>query len=151
MDSRVAFSTRYLEETLPLFQEYRSDKFAQAMRLMEGAYQNENTIYICGNGGSAGTASHMVNDLSKGTIQKDKKRLRVLGLADNMSLFSAYANDNGYETVFEEQLKNFWRGGDVLIAISCSGNSPNVVRAAQFARRNGGHVIGLIGFSSTLR
>lgn len=147
LDPRLAFSSRYLEETLPLFQEYRTEKFAHAMKLMEKAYQNKNSIYICGNGGSAGTASHMVNDLSKGSSVEGKLRLRILGLADNMSLFSAYANDCGYESVFEEQLKNFWREGDVLIAISCSGNSPNVVKAAQFAKNNGGHVIGLIGFS----
>jgi D-sedoheptulose 7-phosphate isomerase len=147
MDPRLVFSSKYLEETLPLFQEYRGEKFAQAMKVMETAYQNGNTIYVCGNGGSAGTANHMVNDLSKGSSVDGKRRLRILGLADNMSLFSAYANDCGYDSVFEEQLMNFWRAGDVLIAISCSGNSPNVVKAAQFAVKNGGQVIGLLGFS----
>jgi D-sedoheptulose 7-phosphate isomerase len=146
-DERIAFSTRYLNEVLPVFQEYKTAKFSQALQAMEKAYQNDNQIFICGNGGSAGTSNHMVNDLSKGSGIEGKRRLRVIGLADNMSLFSAYANDCGYETVFVEQLKDLWNPGDVLIAISASGNSPNVVKAAEFARKNNGYVIGLVGFS----
>jgi D-sedoheptulose 7-phosphate isomerase len=89
----------------------------------------------------------MVNDLAKGSNVEGKKRLRVIGLGDNTSLLTAYANDCGYDTVFVEPMKNFWKKGDILIAISCSGNSPNVVKAAEYARANGGQVIGLIGFS----
>jgi len=147
MDERIAFSSQYLEEVLPVFQEYKTDRLSKALRIMEDAYQGDKQIFICGNGGSAGTSNHMVNDLSKGTSIEGKRRLRVIGLADNMSLFSAYGNDCGYETVFVEQLKNLWNPGDVLIAISASGNSPNVVKAAEFARHNGGQVVGLVGFS----
>lgn len=147
MDPRLQFSENYLRETLPLFEEYRTPLFSQAMSLMEKAYLNQNTIFICGNGGSAGTANHMVNDLSKGSSVEGKVRIRVIGLADNMSLLTAYANDNGYETVFEEQMKNLWRPGDLLIAISCSGNSPNVVKACQYAQAHDGKVISLVGFS----
>lgn len=146
-ESSLNFSSKYLTETLPLFEEYRSAQFARAMEIMVDAYTKGNQIFICGNGGSAGTANHMVNDLSKGTCVEGKKRLKVIGLADNMSLLTAYANDCGYESVFVEQLKNLWNTGDVLIAISCSGNSPNVVHAAEFAKKNGGNVIGIIGFS----
>jgi D-sedoheptulose 7-phosphate isomerase len=117
------------------------------MQLMEQTYLQQKTVFVCGNGGSAGTANHMVNDLSKGCSVEGRKRLRALGLADNMSLLTSYANDCGYETVFEEQMKNLWQTGDLLIAISCSGNSPNVCKAAEYARANGGKVIGLIGFS----
>lgn len=147
MDERISFSNKYLTEALPIFEEYRSLVFSQAIKAMEDAYLNDRQIFICGNGGSAGTSNHMVNDLSKGSSVEGKRRLRVIGLADNMSLFSAYANDCGYETVFVEQLKNLWNPGDVLIGISASGNSPNVVRAAEFARKNSGHVIGLVGFT----
>lgn len=147
MDSRISFSTRYLSEVLPVFNEYKTQQFSDALEILERAYDRESTIYICGNGGSAGTASHMVNDFSKGTSSEGKKRLRTLGLADNMSLFSAYGNDCGYETVFVEQLKNLWKPKDVLIAISASGNSPNVVKAAEFVRKNDGFVIGLVGFT----
>jgi len=144
---RMEFSNRYLAETLPLFDEYRSEHFAQSLQVIEKAYESGSTIFVCGNGGSAATGSHIVNDLSKGTSVEGKKRLRVLGLTDNMSLFSAYANDCGYESVFVEQMKSLWMPGDVLLAISCSGNSPNVLRAAEFARKNGGTVIALVGFS----
>jgi D-sedoheptulose 7-phosphate isomerase len=141
------FANQYLAETLPLFQEYRSDTFKTTMAAMTQAYQHGSTIFICGNGGSAGTSNHMVNDLSKGTVVEGKKRLRVIGLADNMSLLTAYANDNGYETIFVEQLKSLWAPGDILIAISASGNSPNVVKAAEYARLHHGEVISLVGFS----
>jgi len=147
VDERLNFSNKYLEEVLPVFEEYRTPQFSKALELMEKAYLNNQNIFICGNGGSAGTSNHMVNDLSKGSSVKGKRRLKILGLADNMSLFSAYANDCGYDSVFVEQLKNFWNPGDVLIAISASGNSPNVVKAAEFARQNGGSVIGLLGFT----
>jgi D-sedoheptulose 7-phosphate isomerase len=117
------------------------------MDLLWQAYTENKQVFIFGNGGSAGTSSHMVNDLSKGTAVGDHKRLRVLGLADNMSLLSAYANDCGYETVFEEQLKNLLNPGDVCIAISASGNSPNVIRAVEYAKTKGARVISLVGFT----
>lgn len=142
-----SFASKYMEEVLPVFQEYNTPKFTEVMSVLEKAYQRESTIYICGNGGSAGTANHMVNDFSKGSSSEGKRRLRVLGLSDNMSLLTAYANDCGYETIFAEQLKNLWKAGDVLIAISASGNSPNIVKAAEFVRKNDGQVIALVGFS----
>ncbi len=147
MQTSRQFAQDYLEHTLPLLRVYDGPEFEKAMSLMLEAYNKGNNIFICGNGGSAGTSNHMVNDLSKGTAVEGKKRLKVLGLADNMSLLTAYANDCGYETIFEEQLKNLFEPGDVLIAISASGNSENVVRAAKYTVDNGGSVIGLVGFS----
>jgi D-sedoheptulose 7-phosphate isomerase len=143
----TTFATQYLKETLPLFNEYQGEVFQMAMGAMVEAYQRGSTIYICGNGGSWGTSNHMVNDLAKGTAVEGKQRLRVIGLGDNTSLLTAYANDCGYETVFVEPMKSLWKKGDILIAISASGNSPNVVKAVEYARENGGQVIGLIGFS----
>ena len=110
------------------------------------AYDEGRTVFICGNGGSATTASHMAADLGKNSAMLGKPRLRVLSLSDNMSWFSALGNDLGYENVFVEQIENFLQPGDVLIAISASGNSPNVVKAAEFARAHGGKVVGLVGF-----
>ncbi len=147
MQTANEFAKNYLEHTLPLLRVYEEPEFVQVMDLMIKAYQQGNQIFICGNGGSAGTSNHMVNDLSKGTAVADKKRLKVIGLADNMSLLTAYANDCGYETIFEEQLKNLWNPGDLLLAISASGNSENVVRAARYAEDNGGQAVGLLGFS----
>lgn len=141
------FTGQYLAETLPLFQEYAKREFQSAMQAMVEAYHRGSTVFICGNGGSAGTSNHMVNDLAKGSVVEGKMRLRVLGLADNLSLLTAYANDCGYETIFVEPMKSLWKPGDVLIAISASGNSPNVLRAAEYARVNAGQVIGLVGFT----
>lgn len=118
----------------------------QAVQAIIAAYDQERTVFICGNGGSATTATHMTADLGKNSAVPGKKRLRVIGLADNMSWFSALANDLGYENVFVEQITNFLQPGDLLIAISASGNSPNVVNAAQYARDNGGKVVALVGF-----
>jgi D-sedoheptulose 7-phosphate isomerase len=141
------FVGKYLNEAHEIFEVYRGGEFDQAMQMMWQAYQDGKQIFIFGNGGSAGTSNHMVNDLAKGTSVGDKKRLRVIGLADNMSLLTALANDCGYETVFVEQLKNLMNPGDVCIAISASGNSPNVIKACEWARDNKGKVIGLVGFS----
>ena len=118
----------------------------RAVQTIIAAYDEHRTVFICGNGGSATTATHMTADLGKNSAMPGKARLRVIGLADNMSWFSALGNDLGYENVFVEQLENFLEPGDVLIAISASGNSPNVVKAAEFARAHGGKVVGLVGF-----
>lgn len=141
------FAKNYLTETLPLFKEFEGEAFQNAMGAIVEAYHRGSTIFICGNGGSWGTSNHMVNDLAKGSVVEGKKRLRVMGLGDNTSLLTAYANDCGYETVFVEPLKGLFRKGDILIAISASGNSPNVVKACEYVRANGGQVVGLVGFS----
>lgn len=146
-EQRRDFVAQYMDHTLPLFEEYRTPIFQQMLAQLEELYKRDGTLFICGNGGSAGTSNHMVNDLSKGTSIPGKQRFRVLGLADNMSLLSAWGNDNGYETVFVEQLKNLWRKGDMLLVISASGNSPNVVKAAEWVKKQNGIVFGLVGFS----
>jgi len=118
----------------------------RAVQAIITAFDQGRTVFTCGNGGSATTSSHMAADLGKNSAIPGKQRLRVIGLADNMSWFSALGNDLGYENVFVEQLANFLEPGDLLIAISASGNSPNVVKAAEYAREHGGMVIGLVGF-----
>jgi D-sedoheptulose 7-phosphate isomerase len=100
-----------------------------------------------GNGGSASTASHFACDLGKNTVIAGQPRFRVLALTDNMAMFSAYANDNGYESVFAEQLANLVNPQDVVIAISASGNSPNVLKAIKLATQTGATTIGLTGFN----
>ena len=107
--------------------------------------KNKNTIFIMGNGGSASTASHFVGDLSKGTIADGFPRFKAVALTDNIPNMLAWANDEGYEQIFVEQLKNLMEPGDVVIGISASGNSMNVVKAIEYANRNGGLTIGLSG------
>lgn len=113
-------------------------------RLFEG-WSKGHTTYIIGNGGSASTASHMMNDLNKMTSFEGVRRFRAIALTDNMPYITAIGNDIGYADVFVEQLMNLLRPDDVLVAISGSGNSENVIRAAIYARELGASVIGLCG------
>jgi D-sedoheptulose 7-phosphate isomerase len=147
MKNPVEFASDYLAEVLPVFNEYRGAHFEAAMQTLIECYKSGKTVFIFGNGGSAGTSQHMVNDLVKGSVVEGKQRLKVIGLADNMSVLTAYANDCGYDSVFVEPLKTLMSPGDVCIAISASGNSPNVVKAVEYAVGNGGTVISLVGFS----
>jgi D-sedoheptulose 7-phosphate isomerase len=101
---------------------------------------------VIGNGGSASTASHMAADLAKNTIGPNMRRFRIHSLNDNISLVTALANDIGYDHVFSEQLENSVRAGDVLIVISGSGNSKNVLNAMRYARRQSAQVVALLGF-----
>ena len=112
------------------------------------AYENDQMVFTLGNGGSAATASHFAQDLSKGVFKDcvHEKRLRALSLTDNVSLISAVANDDGYEHVFEAQLRILGRPGDVVIAISGSGNSMNVIRAAEYARSKSMCIVGVTGY-----
>ncbi len=109
------------------------------------AWRNRRTTYIIGNGGSASTASHMMNDLSKMTSIGEAPRFRAVALTDNVPHMTAISNDIEYADVFVEQLKNLLLPDDVLIAISGSGNSENVIRAANYAQGIGAFVIGLCG------
>jgi D-sedoheptulose 7-phosphate isomerase len=116
-------------------------------------YQHRRMAFVCGNGGSGSNASHFCEDLGKMTIRREdfdndrKQRLRILSLTDNTPYILAWANDEGFDRVFVEQLKNLASPGDLLIAISGSGNSPNVLRAVDWANRNGLKTFGCTGFS----
>jgi len=110
------------------------------------ARQRGATLFFCGNGGSASTAGHFACDLGKGTIHPDRPRFRAVALTEHLAALTAWANDAAYDRVFVEQLANLYRDGDVLVCISGSGNSLNVLRAAEWVRERGGTVIGLIGY-----
>jgi D-sedoheptulose 7-phosphate isomerase len=119
----------------------------RCVEVLQQARLNDRQVFILGNGGSAATASHFACDLGKNTVMPGRPRFRVMALTDNMPLFSALANDYGYEHVFAEQLANLVRPDDVVIGISGSGNSPNVLNAIRLAREVGATTIGLIGFT----
>lgn len=110
------------------------------------ARDNKRTIFFAGNGGSASTASHFAQDLGEVGRKTNKPGFRTLSLADNISLLSAIGNDYGFEKIFSIQLSELFSPCDVLVAISASGNSPNVVNAVEFAKKAGGKTIGLVGF-----
>ncbi|MBI1756187.1 MAG: SIS domain-containing protein [Fimbriimonas ginsengisoli] len=118
--------------------------------LLADACRNGAQVFIIGNGGSAATASHMACDLAKTTLGKvadlPARRLRALALTDNVPLITAWANDVSYDSVFSEQLRGLARAGDVLIAISASGNSPNILRCLEAARELGVKTVGFLGF-----
>jgi D-sedoheptulose 7-phosphate isomerase len=111
------------------------------------AYEENRCVFVFGNGGSAALASHFACDLGKGTIAEGEvKRFRVIAFTDNVPLMTAWANDSSYEDVFAEQLRNFVQRGDIVFAISGSGNSGNVLRALETGREAGAINIGLTGF-----
>lgn len=113
------------------------------------AYSSDRNIFIIGNGGSAANASHFAQDLSKGVIldQSVDKRIKALSLTDNIAYITALSNDDGYEKIFVAQMRTFANKGDLLIAISGSGNSPNIIEAVNFAKENEIKVIGVTGYS----
>jgi D-sedoheptulose 7-phosphate isomerase len=118
----------------------------QSIDLVVEAYQADRQIFVIGNGGSASTASHLACDLGKGTSLPGKRRFRVVSLTDNVATMTAWANDACYEDVFVEQLKNLVNPGDLVIGISASGNSENVVRAIRYARNIGCKTVSWTGF-----
>jgi D-sedoheptulose 7-phosphate isomerase len=122
------------------------ERLTQLGEVLLTAYRNDKQVFTVGNGGSSSTASHMAADLAKNTIGPNHKRFRVTSLADNTSIITALANDFGYDRVFSEQLKNVLDAGDVLIVISASGNSPNVLQAIHYARLQSVETIALLGF-----
>ncbi len=103
-------------------------------------------VFVCGNGGSASTSSHFARDLRIGTAAEGKPRVQSISLADNLALITSVANDKDYASIFEEQLVGILEDGDVVIGISASGNSPNVLNAVDYARKNGAVTVGLVGF-----
>jgi D-sedoheptulose 7-phosphate isomerase len=118
----------------------------QVINLLHDARLRDCQVFIMGNGGSASTASHFVCDLGKNTRRKGWPNFRVMGLTDNMAIFSALANDEGYENVFAQQLDSFVGPGDVVIGISTSGNSTNVLNAVRLAKERGAITVGFTGF-----
>jgi D-sedoheptulose 7-phosphate isomerase len=121
--------------------------------LMYACYREGRFIFVCGNGGSGSNASHFCEDIGKGTLRREdfdddkKKRVRILSLTDNTPYILAWGNDEGFDRVFVEQLKNLAGPGDLLIAISGSGNSPNILRAVEWANAHGMKTFGCTGFT----
>lgn len=141
----MQYVTDYINRLETMLKNLSRSEICIATELIWSAYMSENTIYIIGNGGSASTASHMACDLSKGTAHHNKPRLNVVSLADNIATITAIGNDIAYEDIFLEQLRTRFKSGDVLIALSVSGNSPNIIKAVQWAKERGYTTIGMCG------
>lgn len=141
----MSFVTEYKMEFLKALDSIDLRKIDEAIELFKEARANRRRIFVCGNGGSASTASHFVCDMAKGASFGRSTRFRIMALTDSLPTITAYSNDIGYEVVFAEQLKNFMQPGDLFMAISGSGNSPNVIRAMEHANALGCRTLALTG------
>ena len=140
------FIENYVENNRRLLASLDPDEIADVIETFRVARDLGKRIYAVGNGGSASTASHFVNDMGKGASIGRDRRFKVVSLTDNVEWMTALSNDIAYEDVFVEQLKNFAEPDDVLLAISGSGNSENVLRAVEYANEVGCHTVGFTGF-----
>lgn len=143
--AETAFPALYKRELIDAIERIPLDKVSEAIGWFRQARKAGRTIFTCGNGGSASTASHFVCDIVKGASFQRDERFRMMSLNDSLATLTAYSNDVAYEVAFVEQLKNFAQRDDVVLAISGSGNSPNVVKAVEYANSIGCRTIALSG------
>ena len=141
----AAYAQGYARHQIQLLERLDAPAIAAVARLMLECWRSGHTVFCVGNGGSAATAAHFVTDLMWGHRDGVTEPPRVIALTTNLALLTAVGNDVSYDEVFVEQLRGLLRPGDLVVAISVSGNSPNVLRAVQFARERGGQAIGLVG------
>jgi D-sedoheptulose 7-phosphate isomerase len=146
MSEKENFVRMYTSQLTEVLNALPEDKFAEINDVLQDARETGRQVFVIGNGGSAAAASHMVCDFGKNTREAGKNRMRAICLNDNAPSVLAYANDEGYEVIFSEQLLTLGRPGDILIAISGSGNSANILKAIETARQMDIKVIGLTGF-----
>jgi D-sedoheptulose 7-phosphate isomerase len=135
----------YLTELEQMLRDISQAHLQDILSLLEETYRNGHRIFIMGNGGSAATASHFALDLAKNTIMQGAPRLKAISLTDHVPLITAWSNDTAYEHIFEEQLANMIEPGDLVIGISTSGNSPNVINALNLAKKSRAATVGLLG------
>jgi len=139
------FPEAYKTDLLTAIEAIDLNQVNQAIEWFRQARAGGQHIFVCGNGGSASTASHFACDMVKGASFNRPARFRIMALTDQLPTLTAYANDVGYDAVFVEQLKNFAQPGDLFLAISGSGNSPNVLRAMEYASQAGCRTMALTG------
>jgi D-sedoheptulose 7-phosphate isomerase len=146
MDRKII--DEYFEELKKTLDSVSRDELIHVAEVIREAGEKRAAIYVCGNGGSAAMASHMACDLGKGASYGYSRRYNAFALSDNSSTLLAFANDVSYDDIFVEQLKNALRPGDVVIGLSGSGNSPNILKAVEYANRNDGITIGITGYKT---
>ena len=142
-----SFADGYLSGLKEVLTAFDLECFEKIVRMIMDVYDRGAHIFIMGNGGSGATASHFACDINKGCCMDLEKKFKVICLNDNIPTMLALANDISYDVVFEAQLKNFFAPGDLVVGISGSGNSENVLKAIRYANQEGGRTIGLSGFS----
>jgi D-sedoheptulose 7-phosphate isomerase len=151
----LARTQEYLEEVSQIAAKLDRESIDRAIGILHEAWKSDNQVFAIGNGGSASTATHLACDLNKWVSDESARKFRAFSLVDNIPLVSALTNDNGWGDIYYEQLRNFFRKGDVLVAISVHGGSgsdkagpwsQNLLKAVKYAKDNGGKVVGLSGF-----
>lgn len=141
-----SFSKQYLSELNSVLNDFPHENFEKMIEEFMSAYEEEKNIFVMGNGGSGSTASHWTCDINKGCCLQLEKKFKMICLNDNIPTMMAYGNDISYDDIFVEPLKNFFRPKDLVIGISGSGNSMNVLKAIEYANDNNGRTIGLCGY-----
>ena len=151
----MARTDEYLTESQDILRRLDREAIDGAIRILFEAWKSDNQVFVAGNGGSASTSTHFACDLNKWVSDEAERKFRAFALVDNIPLVSALTNDNGWGEVYVEQLRNFFRKGDVLVAISVHGGSgsdragpwsQNLLKAVKYVKDNGGKVVGLSGF-----
>lgn len=138
---------KYNQEIISTLNGLDAGEFEKFINILVEAYKNDKQVFIAGNGGSAGTANHFVCDFGKNAVlQEGKRRFRIISLSDNIEKITAIANDIAFEEIFRQQLINLMNEQDVLILVSASGNSPNLVRACEYAKEKDARIVALSGF-----
>ena len=145
-DTERGYALHYLNHLSERLSQIDPDEVADLIRELELDRTDVCTVFLAGNGGSAATASHMANDFGIGLHSAGSSAIRAVALTDNVPVMTAISNDVRYRNVFEDQLKVLYQTGDRFLAISASGNSPNLLAAAEWVKHKGGRVIGLVGF-----
>ena len=143
--SKIDYVEDYLMALAKMVSAMPRDQIWAVIEVLMGAWRRGAQVFLLGNGGSAATASHIANDLNKLTIVPGKPRFKAIALTDNVPLITAWGNDTAYENIFVEQMLNFLASGDVVIGISTSGNSSNVLKALRIARDHGAITVGFTG------
>lgn len=141
----LAYIKQYKQKCREVLDQIPETVIAQLIGIIKKIRDEDRQIFLCGNGGSAATASHFATDLGKGASLGREARFRVLSLTDNVPWITAMANDTDYSRIFVEQLRNYARPGDLLLSFSGSGNSPNVIAAVEWANQNGLVTVGITG------
>ncbi|MFB3906487.1 MAG: SIS domain-containing protein [Acidobacteriota bacterium] len=144
-ENSLAYIRQYKQKCREVLEKIPEAVIAGLIEVLKKTRDEDRQIFLCGNGGSAATASHFATDLGKGASLGREKRFRVLSLTDNVPWITAMANDTDYSRIFLEQLRNYARSGDLLLAFSGSGNSPNVIAAVEWANQNGLVTVGITG------
>lgn len=139
------FITEYLNGQKKALDSISPEAVNQLISIFKDAWQADKQIFVFGNGGSAANASHFVTDLGKGASDKLPKRFRCVSLNDNIAWLTALGNDYAYDEVYVGQLRNYAQPGDIILTMSVSGNSPNIIKAIEWAKENGVYTIGLTG------